>query len=383
MAFWPLAVVTMLLHGTTDLRLAILLFACLSTPLAVVAHELGHAFTALALGLEIGRISLGHGRTLWRFNVLRIPIEVHAWPLSGRVAIGSANLRYLRTRVWITHLMGPMTNGLLVLLVVASWAPLESIFGATILTIWVFVNALLGVTALLPRRIAELGQMASDGLALIEIPRATPAKLQLYLMAAPLMRALSRFEAGDFHGAQVWAQEAVSRSPDNLLAGVLLSACETSRGEYEPARARLIPALGRADSEAPYIRAAIHNNLAFAVLMTSLSSVSAEAQLADADRLSENAYTTYPCVLEYRSTRALILATTARSDQALKLLDYSHYETGTPRQRAHRETARALALHHLGRGTEALEAATKAVQAEPSVAGVLRSLRCCGVPEPA
>jgi len=113
--FWPLAIVTMLLHGDADLRIPIILFACLSTPLAVVAHELSHALTALALGLEVGRISLGNGRVLWRVNLLEIPIEIHAWPLSGRVAIGSANLRYLRTRVWITHLMGPMTNGVLAL----------------------------------------------------------------------------------------------------------------------------------------------------------------------------------------------------------------------------------------------------------------------------
>jgi Tfp pilus assembly protein PilF len=83
------------------------------------------------------------------------------------------------------------------------------------------------------------------------------------------MRALSRFESGDFHGAQQWAEKAVTRAPESLLAGVLLSACETSRGEYEPARARLTPALARAPSKAPYIRAAIHNNLAFALLMTS------------------------------------------------------------------------------------------------------------------
>lgn len=77
------------------------------------------------------------------------------------------------------------------------------------------------LASMAPRQVPDLGQMvSSDGLALLEIPRATPQKLQVYLMAAPMMRTLSCFETGDFSGAQAWATTAPGDGEERVAGGI-------------------------------------------------------------------------------------------------------------------------------------------------------------------
>jgi D-serine deaminase-like pyridoxal phosphate-dependent protein len=61
----------------------------------------------------------------------------------------------------------------------------------------------------------------------------------------------------------------------------------------------------------------------------------------------------YPCVLPYRSTRALLLAATDRAEEALSLLGYCNYDRAGKAERGDQEAARAFALRHLDRRQEA------------------------------
>ncbi|HEY4341520.1 MAG TPA: hypothetical protein VGM97_16360 [Steroidobacteraceae bacterium] len=90
--------------------------------------------------------------------------------------------------------------------------------------------------------------------------------------------------------------------------------------------------------------------------------------------MSGEAFGMYPCLLEYRSTRAPILAGTDRGDAALELLVQELYEGATPKQRAEREVARAYVLRRPQRTAEADDAAATAVELDPPTLGLLRSL---------
>jgi hypothetical protein len=70
----------------------------------------------------------------------------------------------------------------------------------------------------------------------------------------------------------------------------------------------------------------------------------------------------YPCVLPYRSTRALLLTATDRAEEALTLLGYCNYDRGSKADRGDQEAARAFALRHLNRRQEADQALAAALR---------------------
>jgi hypothetical protein len=372
---WPAFILAPSAAHANGWYLVGLLGGCLLYPFVVVAHELGHALTAWVLGLEVGAIGIGYGRTLWRFEVASTPVRLHAWPLSGRVYLGARTLRLLRTRLWIATLMGPMTNALLIVATIHWWDPLERYFGPPIPALCLAINFMVVVANLIPHYAHDLGQtQRSDGLALIQIPRTPASKLSAYLFSAPLMRSLSRFEAGDFEGAKRCLTRALERVPGNSWLTVMHSACCSYVGKYAEARMSIAPVVERISSEDSYIRAAATNNLAFALLMENPDAGEESGSLRQADRLSVKSFAMYPCVLAYRSTRALVLSALGRSDEALRLLDYVHYATASARERSNQEVARAFALLRSGRSVEAREAANRAARMDQTAVTFLPRL---------
>jgi hypothetical protein len=358
---WPVVILGRSVAESNGLYLAGLLCGCLLYPFILVAHELGHALTAWALRLEVGAISIGYGATVSRFEVASVPIQLHAWPLSGRVYLGARSLRLLRIRLWITTLMGPMTNVLLIAATVHWWTALESHFGPPLPALCLAVNLMVVVMNLVPHYAHDLGQtQRSDGLALIQIPRTPASELNAYLFSAPLMRSLSRFEAGDFESARRGLTRTLDRVPGNSWLAVMQSACWSYVGNYAEARRSITPAVERATSEGSQVRAAAANNLAFALLMENPHAGLESEYLRQAGELTAESFAMYPCVLAYRSTRSLVLSALGRCDEALRLLDYVHYATASARERGNQEAARAFALLKSGRTVEAREAAGRA-----------------------
>jgi hypothetical protein len=82
----------------------------------------------------------------------------------------------------------------------------------------------------------------------------------------------------------------------------------------------------------------------------------------------------YPCILDYRMTRALVLSATQRPLQALQLLAYPLFDTARPKQQAQHAAARAFAHRQLGNLPESEGAAALAVQLDASIISILRSL---------
>jgi hypothetical protein len=188
------------------------------------------------------------------------------------------------------------------------------------------------------------------------------------------MRALSRFEDDDFSGARTPLTAALQREPENGLLQVMQAACYLSEGEYRAGLDIVKPLADRSTAETAQARALVYNTTAFAMVMLKIGAAANDPQLLDADRLSGTTFDMFPCVLDYRLTRALILAATERPLQTLQLLEYPLFHTASPRTQSQRAAVQAFAHRQLGNLAEAEAAAALAIQLDASIAGVLRTL---------
>jgi hypothetical protein len=324
---------------------------------------LGHFLSARFLGLEATLVILGAGPKVWSGKILGVPLRIHGWPTMGLTYVGARSTRWLRLRVWITVLLGPATNLLLMGAAMVLWNPLVLVVDTNIIILWILNNALLVAFSLLPYRIRRSGQLHhSDGLQLLEIPFKKRADLAIYLAASAITSSSILFYDSDYAGARDVAAKGLERLPGNLWLSIMLSACHSNLDEYHAARAVLEPFLDSSASEASELRAAIANNLAVAVWLCDLGTAQSNEATARADTLSARAFSMYPCILAYRSTRALILTATHRPEEALALLQYSNYERGSAIDRADREATRAFALRELNRNEDADRAIAAALR---------------------
>ena len=353
---------------------AILLIAAL-LPAAILAHEIGHAVAARLLRLEIGGLDIGFGPVVRRIQIGGFRVQLHRWPLCGCVYLGSRTPHFLRARLWLSVLAGPATNFAMAAIAAAYWPSWGGRTGTVALAIWVIINAILGFSALAPYRTLQFGRMVqSDGLALLKIPRMTTAQLAPYLTAAPLMRAWHRYEIDDYAGAKVVLTEVLLRSPDDRVAQVTLAASLIGLEQYTAARIQLTAIMQTLTRDRPDIRAMILNALAVALLLENALDPAGQSELQKAEQLSREAFEAYPCVLEYRSTLALVLVAIASPEAALSLLEYPHYDTGTRRQQGHREATRAFALHKLGHQADSNRCVRRAMDLDPANAKTLQAL---------
>ena len=321
--------------------------AILLLPLVIVVHELGHAIVARVMNLEIGTFVVGVGRELFTADVFGVPVRLRLWPLAGSVVLGIPGGPCPRLRLWSATLAGPAANGLAVFLTVHYWNSIAPAVGWVAPTMWVILNAEIGLANLVPQLLESNGvPRRTDGLALLQIPRETPDAIRLYRVSAPVARAQLRFEQRNYVAALEYAQRAFAKDPSSDLARTTMSACLCRLGEFQSAGELLAPILER--SSAPIYTAVARNDSAVAAFMANDHSARAAA-----DRWSMEAFSTYPCLLAFRSTRAIVLTWIGRPDDALQLLEYKHYECASPSDRGEQAAARALALQSLGRTDEA------------------------------
>lgn len=86
--------------------IGLIIFSAFVFPALVILHELAHALTARAVGLEVTLIRLGSGPFVWAGKALSFPVRLCAWPLSGLTHLSGHTAQWVRTRVWLTVLMG-------------------------------------------------------------------------------------------------------------------------------------------------------------------------------------------------------------------------------------------------------------------------------------
>ena len=336
--------------------IGLIIFSAFVFPALVILHELAHALTARAVGLEVTLMRLGSGPFVWAGKALSFPVRLYAWPLSGLTHLSGHTAQWVRTRVWLTVLMGPLSNLALAGAAIVLWNPLVVVIDSNVTLLWIVYNAFMAAGNLWPHGTHASGQpYPSDGRQLIQIPFQKAERLAEALSLGAVGAIAVSYNDGDYSGAEAACLEELEHLPGDPWLVILLSACQTNLGDYVSAWKTVQPLLD-STALAPALHAAIQNNAAVALWLRDINQTQHEHSLSRAAALSEMAYVNYPCVLAYRSTRALLLTATDRAQDALGLLDYMNYDRGTPANHSHRAIAQAFALGRLNRTEEAKQA---------------------------
>ncbi len=351
-------------HWAIDAGLALVLVLLLN-PLALLVHELGHLFTARLTGLEVGGLSIGLGRRLCSRELWGIPVVLNVWPLTARVFLGSRYAEALRARVWLTTLAGPLANAAMVWLSLRAWQMHFGTYSDATWVAWGYVNFVMGVSAMVPMQSNQPNTARySDGWSLIRIwtRHFNPA---VYAIAALSMRAVLRYEAGDYAGARRVSEEGLLRKPSNEGLGIMLAACHFQLKDYPAALRTLEPLQALADL-APSTRASIQVSNVLARLTLREGARRDDPEMAEIIRLSADAFAAFPCSLEFRSAHALVFLVCGEPLKALELMEYPLYESAKPSELGDRATVQFCAYQALNRDTEAQEALTLALRLNPS-----------------
>jgi tetratricopeptide (TPR) repeat protein len=351
-------------HQSTSeiVRAGILLFVL--APLALVVHELGHLITARLCGVEVGGFGIGQGRKLWAGEIWGVPVRILSWPLSGRVYLGGFKLPGLRARIALTTLMGPGANALMVWATVHFWEAAARTCGVVALIAWSYVNVLMAFSNLVPFQFSEGGvPYRSDGLALWRILR-NQFKASDYAVSAPLMRVVACLDRRDYARAIPICEAALERDPDNLGVLLLLALCHHNSHDSPRALQLIEPLLLRSDLNA-LLRAYVQQLKVLALLVVFATRPPDDLQSGELDRLAAETFECVPCDLSIRSARALVLLSRGRPHEALALLEYVHYDRGTPAESGGRAAVRFCAYRQLGQEGEAARMLTIARKVHP------------------
>jgi tetratricopeptide (TPR) repeat protein len=361
-------------RGTQTIGLGgLMIIAALFLPVITILHELGHAIAATTAGLEVTLITIGTGRFVWAAKVLGFPVRFYAVPVSGLTLLGGRPSGLVRTRMWLTILMGPVTNLLLIAPAFIFWNPLTRLVDTNVLILWIWHNALMAAENLWPRRSRESGR-PNDGLQLIQTPLKKPRALEEALVLGAVGALFVRFRDGDYVGAKNACLEGLRDLPGNAWLLTLLSACYINLGDYELARAVIDPLLDSSAALSPLLRAAAQNNVALAVWLRDVNATEHGQSLERARFLTADNFLRFPCVLAHRSARALLLSASNQPAEALELLTYMNYDRGSRSDRSLREIARAFALRQLARHDEAGQALARAFKLKNERLPYLRTL---------
>lgn len=316
-------------------------------PVILAIHEAGHMLVARLLGMDVGCLVVGVGPPLWECEIGGIQVQVNLLPLFGHVSLGLATEAFARLRLWLAILAGPAANLCVMWLSAHYWSTTSMLLGERGTMFWVFLNGLVGIGNLFPFRSNQQGQpVRSDGLGLIQIPRQPWAQLRRYLANASISRALHRYRRRNYAGARSDCLLALSRDPANDTARCLLSSCLARENLFDESRKALAPVLDR--GAVPILLAWAKLNAAAAMMLDD----DAQSE-ATADRLSKEAYEAFPCLVGFRTDRALILTWIGDPEGALAILDYEHFESAPAAERGERACGQALAFLLLGRTADA------------------------------
>lgn len=140
----------------------------------VALHELAHAIAGWAVGLRIVQVELGRGRLLTRRRFAGVTWRLHLIPSDGAtVAVPKPAARFVRLRLWLFTLAGPLLDLALVALLAGATVRLERSGGPAWLAFAAALAcAIRAVTSLFPSpaRSAAGLPAGSDGWQLLAIP---------------------------------------------------------------------------------------------------------------------------------------------------------------------------------------------------------------------
>lgn len=170
---------------------------------SVVLHELAHAGVAVLVGLRPIRISLGRGAKLAEKRIGGIKWVFNSVPSEGYVLALQPKLPWLRTRLFLFTLAGPLINVILLIIAGASLVALPLWFDLlpgllAFMVCLIVVNVIFLPVSLWPQRvrIQDCGYVPNDGLLLVRTPFLEESELERTRASIQYIHAIEMTQEG-------------------------------------------------------------------------------------------------------------------------------------------------------------------------------------------
>jgi tetratricopeptide (TPR) repeat protein len=306
-------------------RAAMLAVGCFIyfVPLAIVLHELAHAFASLALGLRLFGVSIGlSGRILVRRRFLNCELEIRQLPTGGITRTAPRSLHWLRLRWGLMVAAAPLANALLAGIAFAAKPRSPIVEGLAMSFAWANLIAL--ASSLFPwKHAAPIGVVPSDGLALLTLPFASKKKVEEKHIAYFAMEAMAALRKKDYHAIIAWADEGLRQYPGEVQNRCLLGIALLGLDRFAEARSLFLDLseINEPPADSPPYKAIFFNNVASTDFFSDDPDL-----LEEADDYSSRAMRLTPWVPAIKESRGSVLVGLGRLDEAIELLQQSFDE---------------------------------------------------------
>jgi hypothetical protein len=338
-AIWqPIWLAALLAYSQADPSLAfgpaiLMLGAVLSLPLAIAAHETGHALAAALVGRHVVEVVVGSGPAVARLRIAGVDATFRRYPIGGMARSFADTDARSRWRDAVVLAAGAVANaalGLAAFLAVTRLAIPENGLGialSSLLTAIALVNAGMGGINLLPWKVG--GVVPSDGWRLLNLaaPETALAADNRQLWRIICLTELGRFE-------RVEAESAAGARSSHfapVLVGLAMNAISKRRGNAAAMDWYLAEGF-HPDTLAPFSQGAdVARSRAFlkaSVAWDALKSCRPELREL-ADDLSRQACETLPETSAIRGIRGAVLCHCGATPDGLGMvLDAARSATG-------------------------------------------------------
>ena len=367
LAVGPLGLLLML-AGAPDLgwvMINIVLFE-LFMWVTIMPHELAHAVAARAVGMQVFRIYVGSGSTLFACRIGGFDCEFRSLPTEGLVIAAHRVLRNLRARHFAFVLAGPAANFLLAAAVWVSSDPgslwdfgsLEK--GLAPGPAFFYANVVVLLVNLWPRDVATMfGPLPSDGKQLLQAFFLHSGKVELYHAGGFVTEASFLHQQGETGKALARVEEGLSLYSGNEMLLNWKGVLQLDHGNYEGARQCFLDLLEKPGLP-PAARPILLNNVAYADALLDRDDL-----LGEADSFSQEAMAAMSWMPAIRGTRGTVLVAMGRLEEGLKLLRESMAQASIPGDKAQNACLIAEAESRLGNYSVARNYLDEARRLEP------------------
>ncbi len=316
--------------------------------LSILPHELGHAMAGRLVGWRVFQITVGVGKPLFRRRWFGILFDFRLLPIGGLTYMTPANLRWFRSKRFLTVLAGPAVNAAFAAIVLWYGSLGGLTFGELPIPVRLFVwaNFWIMLVNLWPHQAGGVFNLPSDGKQLLQALSFRKKDAEELQALRYSFEALMCREEKDLAGARTWCDQGLALFPDNVHLLNTSGINYLDQQRYEPAREVFASLLAKADT--PGNRFLFMNNIAYADALAGKPE-----WLAEADAYSRDAYVAVPWVPAIVGTRGTVLVALGQFDEGLKLLKKSLEDAGSPVSKAENACHVAIALARMGNFAEA------------------------------
>lgn len=276
--------------------------------IGILLHETGHLISAILVKGKPRRLVLGNGYEVQRFVLFGIKIIINTSFRSGFVFASFENHKFLKFRYLLYVAGGSITNLLLAYYFYKVFNFNTDTFfgkyGIDLASGFIFANAFLAVTALIPFRINYLGMsISNDGLKILQLLFKKRKRIISSINTSELLDAYDYYEDRKYDKAmQIYEKYLEEEDGEqNIPVQINLSVVYLKKGMFNESLQLLgnIEKLLKTDKKVQNYKALVYNNLAWLYLI--------QQNIEQADKYSKAAFEIRPSEQVIQSTRGSVL----------------------------------------------------------------------------